>query len=121
MIQTLLRHKLILVAIAILIAGIAWYAMTPTAETPNVVGTTSTTQGVAPADQSIVATLLTLRAVKLDGTIFNDPAFLSLKDFSTEIVPEPVGRPNPFAPLPSQSKASASSTKAANIFTPGGR
>lgn len=117
MIQTLLRHKLILIAIAIVLAGVVWYAMSPTQDTPNVATTPVESAGV-PVDQGIVSTLLTLRAVKLDGTIFTDPAFLSLKDFSTEIVPEPVGRPNPFAPLSAQAKASANSTKSTQTSTP---
>ncbi|OGG50033.1 hypothetical protein A2763_03760 [Candidatus Kaiserbacteria bacterium RIFCSPHIGHO2_01_FULL_54_36] len=114
--QTFFRHKWIVVIIAILVAGVAWYAMSPADETPNVAPTVTAGAG-APVEQGIVATLLTLRAVKLDGTIFSDQAFLSLRDFSTEIVPEPVGRPNPFAPLSSQARASENSTKGAQIFT----
>jgi hypothetical protein len=52
------------------------------------------------ADQELVETLLTLRAITLSGKIFEDPAFRALQDFGTTIVPEPVGRANPFAPLP---------------------
>lgn len=50
------------------------------------------------ADRELVESLLTLRAISLSGTIFNDPAFQKLQDFGTMIVPEPVGRANPFAP-----------------------
>ncbi len=57
------------------------------------------------ADRDLVETLLTLRAITLSGTIFNDPAFRSLQDFGTTIVPEPVGRSNPFAPLNSRAPA----------------
>ena len=117
MLQTLLQHKLILIIGGVVVAGIAWYAMSPTAETPNVATTPVEKAGV-PLDQGIVSTLLTLRAVKLDGTILTDVAFLSLKDFSTDIVPEPVGRPNPFAPLSSRSSATSSSTQGAQTFTP---
>jgi hypothetical protein len=59
-----------------------------------------------PADADIVNTLLELRAVSLSGTIFSDPAFLRLKDFGSQIIPEPVGRPNPFAPLTGSAAAS---------------
>ena len=51
------------------------------------------------ADQELVESLLALRAVTLNVSIFDDPAFRSLKDFGTTIVPEPIGRENPFAPL----------------------
>lgn len=49
-------------------------------------------------DKELVGTLLKLRTVSLTGTIFADPAFQTLQDFGTQIIPEPVGRPNPFAP-----------------------
>ncbi len=54
------------------------------------------------ADRDLVETLLTLRAITLSGTIFTDPAFRTLQDFGTTIVPEPVGRQNPFAPIGQQ-------------------
>lgn len=48
--------------------------------------------------QRLMATLETIRTLKLDKSIVASPAFTSLKDFSTEISPLPVGRDNPFAP-----------------------
>jgi hypothetical protein len=50
-----------------------------------------------PVDQELIALLLQLRGIKLDDGIFSDPVFLSLQDFSQELVPEPVGRVNPFS------------------------
>lgn len=86
------------IGIAILVAGAIWYGMTQgSASTTSVISTQ--TVGTSVDERELVETLLALRAVTLDGTIFNDPAFLSLKDFGTQIVPEPAGRPNPFAPL----------------------
>lgn len=107
--QTLLQHKVALIIIALAIAGAVWYGLSPTSETPTLTSTPASTSGM-PVDQGIVATLLTLRAVKLDGTIFSDPTFMRLKDFSTDIVSEPVGRTNPFAPLSSQAQSSSGST-----------
>ncbi len=114
----LAQHKLlaVLVVVALLIGG--WYLFSgPSAAAPASTLTTTQVSGADPGQQTLVATLLTLRTVKLDGTIFNNPAFLGLKDFSTQIVPEPVGRPNPFAPLSATAAASVD-TKGAQIFTP---
>ena len=117
MIETLTRHKLILIVTAVVVAGVAWYGLSGTsAKTPDLVTTTTGSKNAA--GQVLVSTLLALRAVKLDGTIFSDPSFMSLKDLSIEIVPEPVGRENPFAPLSRQSAPSANSTQSAQIFTP---
>lgn len=117
--QTLLRYKVVLILIAFLVAGAAWYALSPAQEGGDLTST-PLPGGGASVDQGIVSTLLTLRAVKLEGTIFSDPAFNRLKDFSTEIVPEPVGRQNPFAPLSFQSSASLNTQKSATS-TPANR
>jgi hypothetical protein len=69
------------------------------------------------SDRDIVNVLLQLRAVTLSGTIFTDPTFMTLQDFGSEIVPEPVGRPNPFAPLGLNTQASTS-TAAGTTTTP---
>jgi hypothetical protein len=47
-----------------------------------------------------------MKSTKLDSAFFTDPVFLSLKDSSVEIVKEPVGRKNPFAPFPGTAKSS---------------
>lgn len=92
-----------LVILAVFIAIGVWFGLT--SSTPS--GELLSTENVIDngPEQELVSTLLALRAVKLDAAIFSDPAFMSLKDFSTQIVPEPVGRPNPFAPVTNASAA----------------
>jgi len=86
--------------VAIAIAGILYGAIFGksgpdfsllTSETPPATG------GVVGED--VLKLLTTLREIELDGSIFEDPAFRGLEDFSQELVPEPVGRENPFAPI----------------------
>jgi hypothetical protein len=111
------QHKLIVALIVIVMLGVGWYTLSGnSAPAPTL--TTTSVAGSSPADQNMVSTLLALRAVTLDATIFSDPAFMSLKDFSTQIVPEPVGRTNPFAPLSTSASASATSTQSAQLFAP---
>ncbi len=111
------QHKLIAVIIVIVLLGGGWYALSGnSAPAPTL--TTTQAAGSSPANSNLVSTLLALRSVKLDASIFSDPAFMSLKDFSTQIVPEPVGRPNPFAPLSTSASASATSTQSAQLFAP---
>ncbi len=50
-------------------------------------------------DQDLVALLFELRGIRLETTIFSDSVFMSLQDFGKELVSEPIGRNNPFAPL----------------------
>lgn len=55
---------------------------------------------ISPEDQQLFAIIDRINAIKLDEKIFKDPAFTSLKDISTIIAPQPVGRENPFVPIP---------------------
>ncbi len=43
--------------------------------------------------------LLRIEQIKLDKSIFNNDIYRSLQDRSQPITDEPIGRPNPFAPL----------------------
>lgn len=105
----LLRHKIIILLVGIGIAGIAWFGMTSSGPTPLL---TTETTGHGPG-QELVETLLALRSVKLDGTIFSEPAFTQLQDYSQPIIQEPIGRENPFAPLETAAPADTVNTAAA--------
>jgi len=56
------------------------------------------------ADQEIGAQVLGLlqqiKSLKVDPSVFSDPGYLTLQDYTVQIPALPVGRPNPFAPLP---------------------
>ena len=110
------QQKAVIGIIIVLVLAVAWYMLSgSSAPAPTL---TSTDVSGNAADKNLVSTLLALRAVKLDATIFADPSFLSLRDFSTQIVPEPAGRDDPFAPLKVSPSLSASSTHNAQIFSP---
>lgn len=99
-------NKLVLAAAALIIAGALWYGFSGSTSSA-VLGTEGAGTAVNAEDQDLVATLLKLRSVDLSGTIFQSEAFLGLKDFSTEITDEPIGRADPFAPLSESAPASA--------------
>lgn len=114
--QPLLQHKFILIIAGVALAGLIWYGLSPSGSEGDLVSSPGAES--AETNQGIVPTLLALRAVKLDGAIFSVSAFARLRDFSTEIVEEPVGRANPFAPLSARTSA-GTSTQA--TFTPANR
>jgi hypothetical protein len=103
----IMKHKILFLVAAVLIAGGVWFGLSRPDPAPLL---TSQSVGGAGggADQQLVGSLLTLRAVTLNGTIFSNQAFARLRDFGTTIVPEPVGRENPFQPI-GQTSASAAS------------
>ena len=50
--------------------------------------------------RDFLSLLLNIKSIKLDDSIFSDPAFLTLRDSSIVLVPDGnEGRPNPFAPI----------------------
>lgn len=97
------HNKLLFTVFVVVVIGGVWYGLSNNAAPEQELLTTVSTTGGSPtqdnADQQLIASLLALRSVSLSGTILQDPAFQSLRDFGTAIVAEPVGRPNPFAPL----------------------
>ena len=111
MLDMISHNKLVVAVLALLVAGGAWYVLGGSGGgQEEVLVTENFATPASQADKDLVTTLLQLRSVTLDGTIFSDPVFKSLKDFGSEIVPEPVGRENPFAPLPGRGATAAKPT-----------
>jgi hypothetical protein len=107
---TIMQHKLYaFLAVAILVGGIAWWSLSEAPADQSLLASESVSEQTG--DRELVETLLQLRAVSLSGTILGDPAFQVLRDFGTQIIPEPIGRPNPFAPL----SPFAATTSAQNV------
>ena len=82
---------------SVVLAGVVWYSFLRDRTPESLLQTQDLSGGSV--DNEVVAVLLELRAVSLAGTIFSDPVFRSLMDFGTPVIPEPVGRVNPFAPF----------------------
>jgi hypothetical protein len=112
MMDMLVKNKIVAGGIAIFVLVGAWYGLSSNTETPELLVTEDFTVASSAAEKDLVTTLLQLRSVSLEGTIFSDPLFQSLVDYGSEIVPEPVGRPNPFAPLLFGQPAAGTSTPA---------
>jgi len=61
--------------------------------------------------REIIAELNMLNSLKLDSQVFQDPVFLSLRDFTVGVFQEDLGRPNPFAPFGFSAAANSSAAK----------
>ena len=104
MLDLLKQNKFLLIIVGIIIAGVAWFGLSGSEPTENSILETETIGGADSArERELLGTLAELRAIRLDGQIFSNPAFTSLRDFGQEIISEPIGRDNPFAPLGSTS------------------
>ncbi|HEV3244875.1 MAG TPA: hypothetical protein VG102_00790 [Candidatus Paceibacterota bacterium] len=112
------QHKLISLVVLIVIIAAAWWGFTGVSGPSSVVTSSGTLTATSSQDAQIVSTLLQLQAVSLSGTILNDPDFLALQDFTTQIVTEPIGRPDPFAPLTGAPAATSTGALNPKLFAP---
>ncbi len=55
------------------------------------------------ASGRVLQLLNQIQALHIDGSIFTDPAYQTLVDYTVVIPEQGVGRPNPFAPIPGRS------------------
>ena len=51
------------------------------------------------AVREAASTLQRIKNIEIDTTVFSGDVFKSLKDYRVEVLPVPVGRDNPFAPI----------------------
>ncbi|MBI3573848.1 hypothetical protein HY090_02255 [Candidatus Kaiserbacteria bacterium] len=101
------RYKTVILVIVLVIIAFFAYSYFFTGAPQAVLSSQAVSANTA-IDQDLINLLLTLRAIRLDDSLFTNANFQSLQDFSKDLVPEPVGRANPFAPLGSVSAGSAS-------------
>jgi hypothetical protein len=94
------NKKLLAIAAAILVLIIGVFFLVNNNSSPDTSALISTP--IDPVEtilgRELLAGLQKMKSIKLDLTIFGDPVFSSLKDFSHEIPKQPIGRRNPFAP-----------------------
>ena len=89
--------------VIILLIGYIWHAYTKPSSNPPVIATSSYSfsQEQELLGEEFLQMLNILSSIHLDTTLFDDPIFNELVDFSAEIVFTPIepGRANPFAPF----------------------
>ena len=98
------KYKNILIAVVVfmLLAGgyYYWKRSNPSIDTGSFLTSMGSTPESAFIGQDILSTLEELRHLHIDGSIFDNPAFKSLVDYTIATTSEPLGRSDPFAPLP---------------------
>ncbi len=94
------KNKVTLIAVAIaVVLGGGWFLFFYEPTVPKDIATGSSTQA-AQASARFIELLNRLDEIDLEGdTVLTDPRLDTLIDFAREPSPEPVGKPNPFAPL----------------------
>lgn len=110
------KYKNIIIVIVIIVLGLVAYSFlksSPTAET--LLATTQRQDSAQVLGDEISSAINQINSLKLDRAVLDDSVVQHLIDHSKPIVPEPVGRNNPFAPIGQNEGDSASSTINSNI------
>lgn len=100
------NNKIILLALLGIVAFAGYHYMfkkdAPAVNSDLVADSATDDSGQSAIGKDLLITLSKLRSLNLDDNFFKDPIFNSLNDFSVPIVPQEVGRNNPFSPIGGQ-------------------
>jgi len=90
---------IVIVVIAIVLIAYFYYKgkSAPSASSSLLTQTSTDSSQVG---TQVLGLLNQIQSLRIDSTLFADPGYQTLRDYSVEIPPENVGRDNPFAPLP---------------------
>jgi hypothetical protein len=91
------ENKTLIIGLLLVCVGVFVYFTYFRGPAPS--ATLTETANESPISQDLLILLSNLHTIKLDNSIFSNPAFLSLTDFGVTIPPQNVGRRNPFAPI----------------------
>jgi hypothetical protein len=108
-----IKNILIFLGIALVLILIYVFVFKKSPDQPSLISSsgnavlpTTTQNATSTISQDFLAVLLSVKNIKIDDSIFSDPAFLSLNDSTIELVSDGTeGRQNPFAPLGSDASA----------------
>lgn len=93
------KYKKMIIILGILVVATIGYTVMIGNTDDSLLVSESSADENSMLQNELLALLLEIRSIKLDESILSDPAFQGLEDFGQNIVPEPIGRENPFAPV----------------------
>lgn len=119
----LIKKAIILVVVVIIIA-VFWNIFSgKKANNASLTVIEGDGSALALTDDSIVedtflGTLLNISTLSLNDSVFGDPRFSSLQDFTVTLIPQPLGRTNPFLPAGTVVSAPTITTTSTTVTTP---
>lgn len=97
--SNLLKNLLIALSLAVILF-LGYQVFLSDDESTSILSTSNSLEGQAAQEtQAFLVRLQSLRDVKIDTAIFDEPAFRSFTDTRKELTDEPTGRSNPFIPV----------------------
>jgi hypothetical protein len=108
------KNTTIIVALIIVVAGLAWYFL-GSGGTGGTASPLTATAEPNPVETKFLTLTNELSPISFNPQIFSDARFMSLVDIHTTINPEPIGRTDPFAPLGSGSSKTTTTSSGAGL------
>jgi hypothetical protein len=93
------KSTAILLIILVLGGFIYFYVTGDNASTSSSLLGSGSTVASDNAAAEVLALLKQIQSLEIDAKIFEMPVYKTLQDYSVEVPPQNVGRPNPFAPI----------------------
>ncbi len=91
------NKKIIITAVVVLI-GLLMYALSSSKPETDIITTIEATN-TETGEREMLKLLTDMKTIRLDGKIFENEVYVNLQDFSRNVIEEPIGRQDPFAPL----------------------
>lgn len=88
----------ILIVIAVIIAAVAYFYFQGSGGS-DASGSLLVQTGGEDVGLDTIRLLEQIQTVQIDASLFSEPAYKALLDYSVAIPPQNVGRPNPFSPI----------------------
>ena len=108
------KKTVVVIIIIIVVALIAYFYYEGTLPaTDSTLQVSTASQNGQAVGANVLSLLSQIKSLKIDTTIFTDPAYQTLRDYTVAIPQENVGRSNPFAPIPGMSSTSGSRSSGA--------
>lgn len=93
------KKTLIVAIIAVVVLAIIYFYFSGGTVSPDAAGSLQS-QSATVAGTRVFSLLNQIKSLHIDTKIFERPEYKTLVDYSVAIPELPVGRPNPFAPIP---------------------
>jgi hypothetical protein len=105
------KSTLIVVAIVIILGVVYFYYNGTQSSSSAGLVTSSADQSIGSAELSLLSQI---QSLKIDPSLFQDPVWNQLQDYTRAVPTEPVGRPNPFEPYDGEDASSSSAGSASS-------
>jgi hypothetical protein len=99
----------VLIIVAAVLVGYFYYSGNSSSSTGSLLSSSSPDATSDAIGVQVLGLLNQIQSLRIDSTLFADPAYQTLRDYSVQIPPQNVGRANPFAPIPGAPAAPSTS------------